>query len=241
MQNSEGAYLLLFHSATDVPPPLAFRAMIRIGASEGKTKVEFSQAYIGREEIPPDEIEAEGFSMNDDFSWEGVLPLFWFGELEKLLAKSEWKPASETQVLLAQKDEDLWLSPVQESRWIVFCEELIQACLEEGGKELPMEMVLGELLKNNFYEQISLEWRFARKEIHALVKGGKQTSFAGRDWDEAEAQLKKWMEEEAAGKDLYLLPRFRGNYWLVNGEVWLPERKNLHGRLWEWVLQHQAR
>lgn len=236
MQHSEGTSLLLFHTSPDIPPPLAFRAMIRISSSPGGAEVEFSRTYVGREEIPVSEIEAEGFTADDDFSWQGILPAFWHTETNKLIANSEWVPASETQVLFSAGDGEDWLSPLRENRWIVFCEELIQACLEESGRELPMEMVLGELLKNNFYEHLSLEWRFARKEIHAIVKGGKQTSFSGRDWDEAEEQLKKWMEEEATGKDLYLLPKFRGNYWLVNGELWLPERKKLHGRVWDWVL-----
>lgn len=230
-------YSILFHTAADIPPPLSFRAIIRIQKASGATRVEFSREYTGREEMPLQEIEAEGFSSNDDFSWEGSLPAFWMEEAQNLAEHTEWKPAAETRILLSTSESDEWLSPVQEKSWILFAEEIIQASLEEGGRELPMEMAFGELLKNNFYEQLSLEWRFAHREIYAGTKRGDRQVFAGRDWEEASAQLKSWMEEEAEKTDLYQLPVKRGNYWLINNELWLPERKKIHGRLWEWVLQ----
>ena len=226
---------LLYHTASDIPPPLAFRAMIRLTKGSGPVAVEFNREYIGREEIPLQEIEAEGFSAEDDFQWSGSMPEFWYAELHKLAEESEWKEASETQVLFSVDGGETWLSPLQEKKWETITEEIIQACLEEGGKELPLEMVYGELLQNNFYEEIFLEWRYARKEINAMIKGGKQAIFSGKDWTEAVEQLRIWMEDEAKEKDLYQLPKFRGKYWLMNNEIWLPDRKKKYGRVWEWV------
>lgn len=239
MKKGPEEFSILFQSAADIPPPHAFHALIKIGAgNDGFASIEFRQEYTDRDEIPKEEIEAEGFSLEDDFEWQGKLPDFWLEETQKLVEATEWKSATNSQVLLAEPGTENWLSPVQEKKWIRFTEELIQACLEEGGKELPMEMAFGELLKNNFFETISLEWRFAKKEIHATIKGGTQASFTGRDWDDAEEQLKTWMEDEAAEADLYQLPKFKGYYWLVNGEVWLPEKNKLRGRVWEWVNEN---
>jgi hypothetical protein len=228
-------YHLLYHSPMDVPPPLSFRAVIRLRMNGKECEAGFSREYTGREEMPLQEIEAEGFSQDDDFQWEGKIPAFWYDEIRQLTESSEWKPASETQILLAIGDSPEWLSPVLEKPWTQLTEELIQACLEEGGRELPMEMVYGELLQNNFYEEIFLEWRYARKEINAMIKGGKQAIFSGKDWTEAVEQLRIWMEDEAEGKDLYQLPKFKGKYWLMNNEIWLPDRKKKYGRVWEWV------
>ena len=237
MKKSNEEYTLLYHSASDIPPPHSFHVMLRISAHpQGETLIEFSREYTDREEIPLEEIEAEGFSENDDFHWNGPLPSFWMDEIKSLMESGEWKEAGNTQLLLAEPGTENWLSPVQEKKWNRFAEELIQACLEAGGREDPMEIVYGELLKNNFFELVVLEWRFALKEIHVHAKGGARNSFAGRDWEEAEEQLKIWMEEESSGKDLYLPPKFKGHYWLVNGEIWLPERKKLRGRVWEWVF-----
>jgi hypothetical protein len=237
MNKSNQEYSLLYHSAPDIPPPHSFHVMLRISATpEGEARVEFSREYTDREEIPPDEIEAEGFSEDDDFHWKGVLPVFWLEEMKIMVETGDWKEPSNTQLLLAEPGTENWLSPVQEKKWNRFAEELIQACLEEGGREEPMEMVYGELLKNNFFESVVLEWQFARKEIHVHVKGGARNSFGGRDWEEAEDQLKAWMEEESSGKDLYQPPKFKGHYWLVNGEIWLPEKIKLRGRVWDWVF-----
>lgn len=238
MKSDKTDYSLLFHTAADIPPPLAFRALIRIRKEGDYTHVAFSREFTGREEIPVQEIEAEGFSQDDDFSWDGILPGFWMDEAMKLAEETEWKEASETQVLLSASENGEWISPSRETGWILFCEELIQASLEEGGRELPMEMAFGELLKNNFYEQLSLEWRFAQREIYAQSKDGNRQVFSGRDWDEGAAQLKIWMEEEAGKNDLYQPPRSKGNYWLINDELWLPARSRISGRVWEWALQH---
>jgi hypothetical protein len=240
MSKTEQDYTLLFHSAADIPPPHAFHALIRISGDKKMAEIEFRREYTDREDLPADEIEAEGFGPDDDFSWKGNLPGFWLEETQKMVESSEWKSAGNTQLLLSEPGTENWLSPLQEKKWVRFAEELIQACLEEGGKELPMEMAFGELMKNNFFESLSLEWRFARREIHAAVKGGTQAAFSGRDWDDAEEQLKIWMEEESSGKDLYQLPKFKGKYWLVNGDIWLPERQKLRGRVWEWVYTHLA-
>jgi hypothetical protein len=239
MKKTKEEYSLLYHSAADIPPPHSFHALIKISVSEnGGAVLEFSREYTDREEIPIEEIEAEGFSAEDDFHWNGLLPGFWLEDIRSLMESTEWKEAGNTQLLLAEPGTENWLSPVQEKKWNRFAEELIQACLEEGGREDPMEMVFGELLKNNFFESVVLEWRFARKEIDVHVKGGARNSFGGRDWEEAEEQLKSWMEEESSGKDLYQPPKFKGLYWLVNGEIWLPERKKLRGRLWEWIFSN---
>lgn len=239
MSKEQEEFSLLFHSAADIPPPHSFHALIKLtGSRNGETQVEFTREYTDREEIPAEEIEAEGFSPDDDFSWNGSLPGFWMDDFRKLMNSSEWKEAGNTQLLLAEPGSDNWLSPVRESHWNRFIEELIQACLEAGGREEPMEMVFGELLKNNFFESVLLEWSFARKEIHAHIKGGARNTFSGRDWDEAEDQLKSWMEEESSGKDLYQPPKFKGFYWLVSGEIWLPARKKIRGRVWEWVSEN---
>jgi hypothetical protein len=236
MKNKIQSYTLLFQTAGDVPAPHSFHVLIGLEAmAENKLKVEFKQEFTEREEIPKEEIEAEGFSEDDDFSWEGELPFFWMERLSQLVARSEWKEAAHTQVLLKDPEGNDWLSPSNERTWIGFTEELIQACLEEGGKELPMEMTLGKLEKNNFYEKVRLEWRFARREIQAAFEGGTKANFGGLDWEESQQLLKDWIENEAMNTDLYQFPKSKGWYWLMNNEIWLPYRKGQRGRIWNWV------
>ena len=230
------SYSLLFQTAGDIPPPHAFHTFIKLEVKNSNVLfTEFKQEYIDRNEIPVDEIEAEGFTENDDFSWQGALPFFWMEEMERILEKSEWKEATNSQVLLLDPVGTDFLSPVSERQWISFTEELIQACLEEGGKELPMEMTLGQLEKSNFFEKVRLEWSFSRREVLAQAVGGSQAKFAFLEWEEGQSQLKDWIEMEASEKDLYQLPKSKGWYWLLNNEIWIPYSKEKSGKIWEWV------
>jgi hypothetical protein len=92
-----------------------------------------------------------------------------------------------------------------------------------------------EVEKNNFYEKIRLEWSFSRREVIAEKLAGEKVVFKLTDWEEGQNQLKSWIEDEASGRDLYQLPPFRGIYWLMNNEVWLPYTPNQKGKIWEWV------
>ena len=96
-------------------------------------------------------------------------------------------------------------------------------------------MTLGSLEKNNFYEKIRLEWSFSRREVIGEKLAGEKVVFKLTDWEEGQNQLKSWIEDEASGRDLYQLPTFRGIYWLMNNEVWLPYTPNQKGKIWEWV------
>jgi hypothetical protein len=229
-------YSILFQTADDIPAPHAFLALVRLELTAGgKLKAEFTQEYIDRDEIPLEEIEAEGFSENDDFSWKGNLPKFWLENLLEIHQRSRWTEAANSQFLFMEPEATEWISPIDEKDWIRFTEELIQACLEEGGKELPMEMTLGSLEKNNFYEKIRLEWSFSHREVTAQKLTGEKVIFKQNDWEEGQFKLKSWIEEEASLKDLYQFPTSRGIYWLMNNEVWLPYTPNQKGRIWEWV------
>jgi hypothetical protein len=234
-------YHFLYHSAPDIPPPHCFHADILLTLqADGICQFQFRQEFTDREELPKEEIEAEGFSLNDDFEGQGELPALWWEALSQLLNKSQWKEAAHGQVLLQSPDGSDWLEPVEPSRWEHWLEELIQACLEAGGKEAPLEMALGKLEKNQFYEKVHLQWSFVHKEIQAEVSNGTRASFALLDWDEAQAALKSWTEEEAGQRDLYQLPGSRGWYWLINDDVWLPYRKGRKGKVWEWVDNKMA-
>jgi hypothetical protein len=237
MNRNPRHYQIHFQSPADVSPPHAYHAMIRLEEIQNSDLVvRFSQEFVDREGIPEDEIVAEGFTLEDDFTWEGNLPRFWMEMADKLVKNTSWKAATQTQVLLQDPGSEDWLSPVDSKRWITFAEELIQACLEQGGKELPMELTLGKLEKNNFFEKIRLEWSFAKREVLGQLESGTKASFSLKDWEEGQDQLKAWIETEAFERgDLYQLPKSKGWYWLLNGEIWLPYKKGIKGEVWEWV------
>jgi hypothetical protein len=145
-----GSLQIYYQTAEDIPPPHSFQVSAKLSASDAGLKVEISREFTHREEIPLDEIEAEGFRENDSFSWIGTLPKIWSDEIlffENGIQKSN---ISNFQIQVSDDNGQNAFTPNQADRWIEFSEELLQACLEESGAELPMELVLGQLEKNNF-------------------------------------------------------------------------------------------
>jgi hypothetical protein len=232
-------YHFLFHTASDIPPPHCFHVdLVLRSDGQNKCQVAFRQEFTDREELPVEEIEAEGFTLDDNFEWKGELPWFWWENLQQKMHRSEWKEQGLSQVSLQTPGSDEWLAPTDSKKWVGFLEELIQACLELGGKEAPLEMALGKLEKNNFFEKVHLVWSFGSREIQAALQNGTRANFAHLDWEEGQKELRNWIEEEANEKDLYQLPKSKGWYWLVNGEIWIPYKKGRKGRIWDWVDGH---
>lgn len=214
--------VISYRTAQDLPAPHAFQAEISLIPTPEGLQVDFSREYIERDLLEKQEIEAEGFSHDDDFSWSGHLPQIWLDELSQLLAQTHLLPLEPKQLhLVWESDQKIAGRPENEMEWLFFAEQMIQACLEAGGKELPMELVLGKLEKSNFFEKARLVWYFERKELMGQILKGPEKQFSQIDWEKSQKQLQKWIEQEAQHQDLFQLPAHKGLFWLLNGEVWL--------------------
>ena len=229
---------IFYHTASDIPAPHCFsvKAEIHILTKE-KMQVAVEQIFTDREEIPKEEIEAEGFSLDDDFIWEGILPAIWQEYMQHLLIESAFEPGSGIRVTILKNVSPEPQKPAFENNWVQFVEELIQACLEQSGRELAMELVLGRLEKNNFFEHARVVWLFPERKAIAEILKGEKKEFKGIEWTDSQKEIQGWIEKEAASEDLYQLPKRKGWFWLLNGEIWLPFQKNQNGKVWNWVLE----
>ena len=229
---------IFYHTASDIPAPHCFSVKAEVHILPKKQlHVSVEQVFTDREEIPEEEIEAEGFSLNDDFIWDGNLPGIWQENIQNLLKKTEFKSGQGERVTIQKEQNEGSQKPAFEDTWIQFSEELIQACLEQSGREQAMELVLGRLEKNNFFEQARVVWLFPeRMAIAEILKGDKKV-FKGEEWTDSHKEIQTWIEKEAASEDLYQLPKRKGWFWLLNGEVWLPYQKQQEGKIWNWILE----
>jgi hypothetical protein len=100
-----------------------------------------------------------------------------------------------------------------------------------------MELVLGRLEKNNFFEQARVIWSFANRTVEAELLSNEKVGFSEEDWLSSQNEVKTWVEREATHQDLYQLPKSKGWFWLLNGEIWIPYQKNLKGRVWNWISE----
>lgn len=217
-------FRLHYQTGPYISAPHAYEAeMVCVKRSDGLA-VTCRQTYTDREHLDQKDIEAEGFTTNDDFAWEGVLPKVWLRIVEDRFRNIRFstQPSHHLYLEIDAGLETKKGAPEPENEWITTTEQLIQACLEAGEKELPMELVMGKLEKNNFYERGRLVWSFAQRSLSAQVLNGRTRQFSEEEWLSSQQNLRKWIEVEAQHADLYQVPTYKGLFWLLNGEVWLP-------------------
>ena len=128
-----------------IPPPFCHRYNVSFILDEdGKYTSSLKLEYYDREEITEEEIYDEGFSMEDDFTWEGTLPDIWSEEIIKKIKSSSWKKKaksgrnSEFIVKVENHNQSETLQPADARQWEVFGQEIIQAVFELSKKEAPL-------------------------------------------------------------------------------------------------------
>ena len=227
-----------FQTLPDVPAPHSYSVELVLRPGIGRLPVSINQHYFGREDLPEGEVEAEGFTQDDNFSWQGTLPSVWNSTLKTELAQLQLLEGEPEQLeLLLQKDsrEERGI-PAQFSEWLFLTEQLTQACLEAGEKEQPMELVLGKLEKNDFFEKGRIIWHFPEREMVVEVLNGQKQIFDDTDWLDSHVRMQTWLEAEALDKDLYQIPGTKGWYWLLNGSIWLNKTEYAHFPAQRWLM-----
>ncbi len=127
-----------------LPPPYCYRYEFDIQL-QPSFSVRFSVEYYDRDDISVEEIEAEGFSENDDFEWEGSLPEIWEKRVENIV--KELKKGDKKGNLKITIDKEGYFSSDLEN-FDSFVQELIQAVYESCGKQNKLTLELIKLPEN---------------------------------------------------------------------------------------------
>lgn len=142
-----------FETAPNVPPPYAYQYELALEATSETLQANLRLTYLDREDLEPDEIEAEGFTENDDFDWRGNLDVVWREQLAQLVEKTTLKAEANTTdnddfvELEIQTDEKSTTgAPKNRRDWLSMAQEILQAVLETAGKDRPFEL---QILENN--------------------------------------------------------------------------------------------
>ncbi len=132
-----------YETSPALPPPYCYYYHIRGRETDGKPEIDFQWVYHNREDLSPEELEAEGFSAQDDFQWRGTLERVWLHLFEQEIART--RKATRT----GQDQPYLYITYKKEGKirfdgepqnlgpWTTSSEELVQAVYETAGKEAP--------------------------------------------------------------------------------------------------------
>jgi len=154
------------YQTLQAPPPYAMAFTLNVDLSD-KVLVEINIEYLDREEIDEMEIEAEGFTLDDNFNWKGTIGDSW--------SKSIKNYFDGVKVNRHSKDIQHWLygkvinnNATKEGHLndpenqLPFLQQIIQACFEKSQRELPLQLKL-KLIESGSKEQLSINASFEQR------------------------------------------------------------------------------
>lgn len=186
--------MIIQYDTGPLPPPFCHRYTIEVSKSSGKYSASLNLEYYDREEVSQEEIVDEGFSMDDDFQWDGELPEVWVQTFQNKIDTSNWmqKPKTDAQmsfmeVRISGQGKSELIYPSDQRVWEVFAQEFIQAIFEISNKEAPLKIEFAQIGKNKSKDLLSLVFRFSLRsvEIHSLKQKPLKLS-----WREGQKMMK---------------------------------------------------
>jgi hypothetical protein len=219
--------ILRFQTSALIPAPYAYAIEGYFSFDQKGLEYKFDLEYLDRDQLTEDEILEEGFSMEDNLTLSGKLPIVWKEQLENLVLKTE-----KTYPQELEDDQEFWdieigsenYYPKNSKHWKEFIEELQQAVIEQNKLENPLQITVIRSdnetqkeykIKGNF-EQKSLTIESCEKQSqlpwHKLKPLLKDFYSAEFDYEKATAKLPK-------KTGLFL--NFGDDYWFELGKSYL--------------------
>lgn len=229
-------FSLKYQTAENLPAPFAHAIEItgvmvqNSGGSE--FEISFELTYLDREGFTEEELIEEGFSLNDNFTWKGILPKIWsdvvFGNL---------KSANVLYIKSLEPHQEFWqidfegktFYPKETDRFKYLIEELQQAVYEKAGKEPPLNLTFlknqsGELIEVNVKASfIERKLEFKRNNINES-----QIETKVLPWEELNFILKNTFSGDFdAEYALKNRPSHKGLFVNAGDELWYEVGKSL--------------
>lgn len=169
-----------YQTARSLPAPYAyFYTLTARPAATGFVRIDLAITYPDREDIDDDELMAEGFTRDDDFSWSGRLPNAWRQALADLVDKTRLQPLDEDDL---GEDDEFWAMhieadnrPAQVGRprnaddWQYLMQELIQATYESGERERPFALTYVSVGGRSGDFELRLTASFVERTVQVLT------------------------------------------------------------------------
>ncbi len=170
-----------YQTARSLPAPYAyFYTITAQPAANGSVQVDLTLRYPDREDIDDDELMAEGYTRDDDFSWSGRLPDAWRQTLADLVDKTRLQSLNEDAL---GEDDEFWAmhvatgnQPAQVGRprdtdtWQYLMQELIQAAYESDGRERPFSLLYLDQHGQQTGFELRLTASFANRTVQVLTR-----------------------------------------------------------------------
>ena len=126
-----------------IPAPYSHVYRLLLDWSSSELIAELELHYTDREDLSEEEIIDEGFTLNDDFSYQGKLDYVWKKIISVQFEKTKWsgRHLDEGGLVISSLNQGKpgpQKTPIDQENWQMFAQDVIQAIYETSGKEAPL-------------------------------------------------------------------------------------------------------
>ena len=201
-----------------LPPPYSYRYTLELRLEDQAVRVRLDWKYTDRDELTSEDIEEEGFTENDDFLWEGTLPLVWKAALRDLLNNTRWLPETATEdnllrVTVTDSVKDVTSgSPHNHSEWDYFLQEAVQGVYEASQREQPLRLAYLVLKKGSQPIEFRGEASFLHRRFTVALVVDEQPQKQTVPWSQLRPLLEAWYVLDYLADKAESVPRRAGEY-----------------------------
>ncbi|MDJ1467352.1 hypothetical protein [Xanthocytophaga flava] len=217
-----------YETAASIPPPYCYYYHIKGLVSPNDIKIDFSWVYHNREGLTQEEIEDEGFTGQDDFSWKGNISRIWLPLMEELLKNSRTTTKTDTNdqpflelTFKTQKNVIFQGCPDSIWNWEYFLQEFIQGIYETSGKEAPLLIRYKKIAaQSTLFCSLKIQFKDRSVSIQTRLNDAKMQQKSG-NWDEMKELLElifslSFISEKAEKRE----PHLQGSYIDIGENLW---------------------
>ncbi|WP_229367841.1 hypothetical protein [Fibrisoma limi] len=219
-----------YQTARSLPAPYAhFYTLSARTAFNEYLQVDFSITYLDRESVDEDELIAEGYTPNDDFSWSGRLGTTWQQAVANLADQTALDPLVEDQL---GEDEDFFEmkleteagiesgTPRNGDDWTYLAQELIQAAYEAGGREQAFELTFLDASREADTE-LFMRASFVERNVKIDLAQNRRRTSKTLPWSELQRIMGTvYKADYEAHEPLTQRPKRNGQWLNLGGEEW---------------------
>ena len=180
--------LNIHYETRTFPPPYAYAYDLLMQWDEQTLDVQLTWQYTDRDELSEEEVLEEGFTVDDDFRWQGQLPSVWIPVLNTLLDATALSPVAsaprETLLTITTTDtreHTVRGTPDNFPQWEYSLQELVQAVYEASQREHPLRIRYHDR-RSDSPANITIEASFLHRRLTSTLRQGAKTTTRDMPW-----------------------------------------------------------
>jgi len=199
--NKKKIYTLSYSNILN-PPPFLFKLDVHFEFKDSGVHVKYNKHFLNREDFSEDELEEEGFSLQDDVEIDSTLGENWATYFKQLKEHSDWSTAEPSEkighTVSIYTSEEATVKYLTVNKIEYQLEEILQGILENAKIEAPLSLHLKKV-HNGSETAIELLWHFKDRLFEIIVNN--KTIL--KTWEEGQNLLAQFYEIDLAELSVY--------------------------------------